>query len=117
MKAMKALPLAALIALAAAPVQAAQHQCVSLSIIDQTPAIDESTVLIKLRGRDHYMRMDLAGRCPGLKFNGFAHETRLNELCTSDQLKVIEPVGAICVIDKIVDISPDEAHALLQRKP
>jgi hypothetical protein len=107
-----------LVALAAsAPALAAQHQCVLLSTIDQTPAIDDSTVLIKLHGRDRYMRMDLVGRCPGLKFNGFAHESRLNELCTSDPLKVIEPVGAVCMIQKIVDISPEEAHALLQRKP
>ena len=103
-------------AAAAAPAMAAQHQCIYLSDIDQTPAIDESTVLIKLRGRDHFMRMDLQGRCPGLEFNGFAHESRTNQLCTSDPLRVIEPVGATCMIDKIVDISPDEAHALLKRK-
>jgi hypothetical protein len=104
------------LAAAAAPAHAAQHHCVSLSVIDQTPAIDESTVLIKLRGHGHFMRMDLAGRCPGLTFNGFMHEARQNELCTSDPLRVIEPVGAVCMIDKIVDITPDEAHALLQRK-
>jgi len=118
-KVMKALTVAtAFVALAAvaAPARAAQHQCIYLSDIDQTPAIDESTVLIKLRGRDHFMRMDLAGRCPGLDFSGFAHESSTNQLCTSDPLKVIEPVGATCMIDKIVDISPDEAHALMKRK-
>ncbi len=114
---MKLLPLAvALAVLATGSAHAADHQCVSLSVIDKTQAINDSTVLIKLRGRDRFMRMDMAGRCPGLQFHGFIHEAHQNELCTSDPLHVIEPVGAVCMIDKIVDISPDEGKALQRRK-
>ena len=62
------------------------------------------------------MRMDLLGRCPGIEFSGFAHESRQDALCTSDSLRVIERVGAVCMIDKIVDITPDEARELMKRK-
>jgi len=68
---MKILPFAVVIAALAGAVgsaHAAQHQCVSLSLIDGTQTIDERTVLIKLRGREKFMRMDLASRCPGLRF-------------------------------------------------
>jgi hypothetical protein len=97
--------------------QAASKQvCIPLMTIAETPIIDDKTILLKQKGPEKYRRIDLLGPCPGMRFNGYAHSTRTNELCSTDVLVVLEPVGAICTIKDIVDISKDEAQALLSRK-
>jgi hypothetical protein len=48
--------------------------------------------------------------------NGFSHSTSTGDLCTSDPLRVIEPVGATCMIKQIVTISPAEAKLLQTKK-
>ncbi|MBL8629524.1 MAG: hypothetical protein JNM81_07840 [Rhodospirillaceae bacterium] len=110
--------------LAAAAVKAADgenvgdtQQCLQLNYIDQTPVIDNKTILVKMKKQGSYKRIDLVNNCSGLKLEGgFAHSTSTNQLCTSDPLKVIGPVGSICMIDKIVTIDEAEAKTLMAKK-
>ena len=93
------------------------QMCVRLQYIDQTPVIDNKTILVKMKGNGGYKRIDLVNSCGGLKIQGgFSHSTSINQLCTSDPLRVLEPVGSTCMIDKIVTIDEAEAKILLAKK-
>ena len=93
------------------------QQCVPLMSIDQTPVIDNKTILIKMKSKGGYKRIDLVNNCSGLKMQGgFSHSTSTNDICTSDPLRVIEPVGSVCMIQKIVTIDEAEAKMLLAKK-
>lgn len=89
--------------------------CVRLSQIDQSPAVNDRTILLKMRDRS-FKRIDLMGPCSGLVMNGFVHKTSTDDLCKMDTLRVNEPVGSVCLIDKIVDITAEEAKALQAKK-
>ncbi len=110
--------------LAAAAVKAADgdkigdtQQCIQLNYIDSTPVIDNRTILVKMKGGGGYKRIDLVNNCSGLKLEGgFSHSTSINQLCTSDPLKVLGPVGSMCMIDKIVTIDEAEAKTLQAKK-
>jgi len=113
-------------ALSAAPVPALaagenigeSQTCVPLAMIESTQVVDDKTILIVMRGRDSYKRMDIMRPCPSLRTaNGFSHATSTSDLCTTDPLKVNEPVGVTCSIKQIVTISPAEAADLQKRKP
>jgi hypothetical protein len=108
--------------LAAAAVRAAgenvgdTQQCIHTQYIDQTPVIDNRTILVKMKGK-RYKRIDLLNNCSGLKLQGgFGYSTSINQLCTSDPLTVLEPIGATCLIDKIVTIDEAEAKALMAKR-
>ncbi len=88
------------------------QQCVYLSRIDQSPAIDNKTILLEMKGNGGYKRVDLVSNCPGLTFDGFIIQTSINRLCKSDTLTVNREVGAACMIEKIVTIDETEAAAL-----
>jgi len=93
------------------------QMCVPLVNIESTPVIDNKTILIKMREKNGFKRIDLMGPCSGLYMaNGFSHTTSTNDLCTSDPLRVNEPVGATCMIKQIVTISAAEAKGLQSRK-
>jgi len=93
------------------------QQCIRLQAIDQTPVIDNKTILVEMKGNGGYKRIDLHHNRSGLKLQGgFSHATSINQLCTSDPLRVLEPVGSTCMIDKIVTIDEAEAKALLAKK-
>lgn len=93
------------------------QQCIRLQSIDQTPVIDNKTILVKMKGKSGYKRIDLVNNCSGLKIEGgFSHSTSINQLCTSDPLRVIGPVGSTCLIEKIVTIDEAEAKMLLAKK-
>jgi hypothetical protein len=96
------------------------QQCVPLQFIDQTPVIDNKTILVKMKAKGGYKRIDLLNSCSGLKLSGgFAHSTSTNDLCTTDPLRVVEPtgpIGATCMIDKIVTIDEAEAKALMAKR-
>jgi hypothetical protein len=92
--------------------------CVPLAMIESTQVVDDRTVLIVMRGKDDYKRMDIMKPCPSLRTaNGFSHTTSTSDLCTTDPLRVNEPVGATCSIKQIVTISAAEAAELQKRKP
>jgi hypothetical protein len=87
------------------------QQCIRLQDIDQTPVIDNQTILIEMRG-NKFKRIDLLNRCSGLKIEGgFSYSTSINQLCIQDTLRVLR-AGTTCMIKQIVDITPEEAQAL-----
>lgn len=91
------------------------QQCIKLQNIRSTPVIDNKTILVVLRGKK-YKRINLLNRCPGLKIEGgFSHSTSINKLCIQDSLRVINS-GGICMIDKIVNITKEEARELRAKK-
>lgn len=91
--------------------------CINLMSMGETPVIDERTVLVRMKaGATNYKRMDLAGPCNGIEYKGFAHQSNYNELCTSDTLVSIATPGAVCKIERIVDISDAEAKDLLKNR-
>ena len=114
-----ALPLVAVFAMTGAPALAEdgeEQQCIRLSAIDQTPVIDNQTILVEMKGNGGFKRIDLLNRCSGLKIEGgFGYSTSINRLCKQDRLTVLR-AGTPCMIDKIVDITEEEAEALLDRK-
>ena len=96
-----------------------EQQCISLQRIDQTPIIDNKTILVDLRGGG-YKRIDIRNRCPGLKSEGrYTYSTSISKLCKQDALTVLSsdgsPIGT-CLIEKIVSIEDAEAKALLDRR-
>lgn len=87
------------------------NQCIRLQAIDQTPVIDNKTILVEMKGGT-YKRIDLLNRCSGLKIEGgFSHSTSINQLCIQDSLRVLRS-GGICMIKQIVDITEEEAKEL-----
>ncbi len=94
---------------------AKNQQCIKLQNIRSTPVIDNETILVILRGKK-YKRINLLNPCFGLKIEGgFIHSTSINKLCIQDSLKVINS-GGICMIDKIVNITAEEAKDLRGKK-
>jgi hypothetical protein len=89
----------------------APKQCINLSFMDNTTILNDSTILVKMKNQS-YKRIDLHGPCNGLGFVGFAHTTPSNDLCSTDQLTVREPVPVVCPIKQIVDITPTQADQL-----
>lgn len=115
-KSIAALAILATTAISVTPALADGHeektqQCIRLQSIDQTPVIDNQTILVEMKGGT-YKRIDLLNRCSGLKIEGgFSHSTSINSLCIQDSLRVLRS-GGICMIKQIVDISEEEAKEL-----
>ncbi len=92
--------------------------CIPLTQIDRTEVIDSRTILVRMKGGQEDRKITLINSCPGIRFNGFAHETSINRLCRSDTLRVIERqgVGAVCAIEAITPITKAEADALAEKR-
>ncbi|MGE4064095.1 MAG: hypothetical protein AB7E79_12075 [Rhodospirillaceae bacterium] len=103
------------LALVAGAAAAADRTCFQLSQIDESPVIDDSTILLKMKNGD-FQRVDIAGRCPSLKMSGFAHKTPSDDFCTSTVLTVRSPDRASCMIERIVEIDRAEADQLMAKK-
>lgn len=91
--------------------------CIPLIQIDRTEVIDNRTILVRMKGGQQDRKITLANACPGLRFNGFVHETSINQLCRSDPLRVIETNGggSVCAIQSITPVTKAEADALEKR--
>ena len=85
--------------------------CVRESDIQEMPVINDHTIVMKLRGRDRYKRMDLSTPCSGILYEGFVHTEHGGEFCNVGPLHVLD--GQVCTIKAIVDITPAEAKDLL----
>jgi hypothetical protein len=91
-------------------------ECINLMSVDETPVINDHTILVKMKAGDvKYKRIDLAAPCTGIDFNGFSHRTGYNELCSSDTLTPRVTGGGVCKISHIVDISDNEAQDLMSQ--
>lgn len=91
---------------------AARTACIPLRSIDQSPVVNDTTIVLKLKNSS-YKRIDLIAPCSGLKLTGgFSHLTHSDDLCASSTLFVNDQMGVTCSIRQIVDISADEAKTL-----
>ena len=89
-------------------------QCVRLREIEQSPVVDDRTIVVKLRDKGRYKRLDLSGGCSSIKYDGFVHATSSDELCNTDAL--ITTDGGVCLIKSMTDITETEATGLLKKK-
>jgi len=88
------------------------QRCVYLPRTKSTSVVNDSTILITMRGRSSYKRVDLRSPCSGIEHSGFGVAMQQDRLCTSDTLVVRQTGGASCMIEKIVTIDEAEAVAL-----
>lgn len=99
--------------LASLPANAAEDQfCIMTQNIRETRAIDDKTILVRMTPGKEWRKISLINTCSGLRTQGFSYSTSVNKLCKSDALRVIEPVGATCMIDKIETITEAQAKEL-----
>ena len=92
-----------------------RQQCIRLQAVGQTPVSDDRTILVEMRGKGGYKRIDLMNTCVGLKIQGgFSFGTSTQDICTSTGLRVID--GGPCMIKEIVTIDEAEAKALKARR-
>ncbi len=88
-------------------------QCLPLTRIKRTKAIDNQTIVVEMKGRDGWRKMETSNRCPGLKLeDSFGYATSLIELCKGDIITVLA-VGSRCGLAQITAISEDEARELI----
>lgn len=94
------------------------QECVIISRIDQTEAIDDQNIIFHMRGNEVY-RNTLPRKCPGLeRENRIAYETRSARLCDIDTISVLEDFGVglrpgfTCRLGQFVPLSPDEIEEL-----
>jgi hypothetical protein len=98
------------------------QDCIVVSQINQTDAIDDQNLLFHMRGKRIY-RSHLPRKCPGLqRENRIAYETRNGKLCSSDVITVLEQFGVslqrgfTCRLGEFVPLSPDEIEDIDFRK-
>ena len=88
-------------------------QCLPLTRIKRTKAVDNQTIVVEMKGRDGWRKMETSSRCPGLKIeDSFGYATSLIELCKGDIITVVD-VGSRCGLKQIIAISEEEARALI----
>jgi hypothetical protein len=68
--------------------------CVSLSQVDRTEVIDDTTILFYMRGNRIYRNV-LPHRCPGLnREQAFMYRVTTSQLCNVDVITVLDRIGA-----------------------
>lgn len=94
------------------------QDCVIVSSIDQTEALDDQNIIFRMRG-DRVYRNHLPRKCPGLeRENRFMYETRGGRLCSIDTITVLEQFGVglqrgfTCRLGEFVPLSPEEVEDL-----
>jgi TonB family protein len=91
-----------------------RRTCVQLNQVDEMPAIDDKTILIRMKANTY--KLVTANNCKGLRSHGFAHNTFVSDLCETDVVLSLQRAAVPCVIDKIVDIDNTEGKTLLARR-
>ncbi|MEP6830711.1 MAG: hypothetical protein ABI963_10255, partial [Rhizomicrobium sp.] len=108
--------LAALLTVAAVmPAEAAGKICLQTrNIKDSTPKDDGTAITFKMNDGSVW-RNDLKGRCPDLKYNGFAWTIRnpSGTVCENEETIEVIRSGEICALGKFTQIEPSrmEKHA------
>jgi hypothetical protein len=68
---------------------AGSKTCIALTQIDSTNALDDQTIIFKMKGGKQY-KNTLPYKCSGLKFeNAFSYRTSLSQLCNVDIITVL----------------------------
>ena len=91
--------------------------CIMSNYIEETPVIDNLTILVRMNPGRGYKRIELATDCSTMADGrNLAFDTRINRLCVQDTLNAQEDTGHACTISKIVTIDADEAQELMSRR-
>lgn len=100
------------------PFDRTPRDCIVVSSIDATEAIDDQNIIFRMRGNAVF-RNHLPRKCPGLeRENRFMYETRGGRLCSIDTITVLEQYGIslqrgfTCRLGEFVPLSPDEVEDL-----
>jgi hypothetical protein len=98
----------ALMAALSAPAQAAPNICLSTRDMMSTKPQDDGTAIVFKMRDGSVWRNDLIGRCPDLKFFGFAWTVRNPDetVCEREQTFRVLQSGEICTLGKFTQISP-----------
>lgn len=83
------------------------NNCIESHRIRNIRFRDDETAIVRISGGKRIL-MTLERRCPGIRSRGFLHQTRINRLCASDALRVID-TGSVCMIR---DFTPFHDDAL-----
>lgn len=94
------------------------QQCITVSRIDQTEALDDQNILFRMRGKQVF-RNTLPRKCPGLeRENRISYRTSAGRLCNIDTITVLEQFGVgfrpgfTCQLGEFVPLSPAEVEEL-----
>jgi hypothetical protein len=94
------------------------RDCITVSRIDQTEALDDQNILFRMRGKEVF-RNHLPRKCPGLeRENRIAYRTTAGRLCSIDTITVLEQWGVgfrdgfTCRLGEFVPLSPAEIEEL-----
>jgi hypothetical protein len=94
------------------------QECVNVSRIDETEALDDQNIIFRMRG-DQVFRNHLPRACPGLeRENRIAYRTMSGRLCSIDTITVLEQWGIgfregfTCRLGEFVPLSPAEIEEL-----
>lgn len=98
------------------------QECITVSRIDSTEAVDDQNILFRMRGREVF-RNHLPRKCPGLeRENRIAYRTSVGRLCSIDTITVLEQFGVgfrdgfTCRLGEFVPLSPAEVEELEARE-
>src|SRR6185503_453820 len=104
------------------PFDRTPENCVSVQRIDHTDAIDDQTIIFRMRG-DRVYRNTLPSKCPGLqRENRIGWATSTSRLCDVDTITVLEDFGVgfrpgfTCRLGKFVPLSEAEVEDIDLRK-
>lgn len=96
--------------------------CVRVTSIDKTEAVDDQNILFHMRGNTVY-RNHLPQRCPRLEQeNRIAYQVFGGRLCDSDTITVLEQSvfglqnGFTCGLGDFVPLSPEEVEDLRKKE-
>lgn len=93
------------------------QMCIMSNYIEETPVIDNRTILVRMNPGRGYKRIELETDCNTMADGrNLAFDTRVNRLCVQDTLNAQEDSGHACTISKIVTIDADEAQELMSRR-
>jgi hypothetical protein len=105
-----------------APFDRTPRDCVIVSTIRQTDAIDDQNIIFRMRGNRVY-RNHLPRTCPGLqRENRISFRTTTSRLCSIDTITVLEQIGVefrpgfTCRLGEFVPLSPAEVEELESRE-
>jgi hypothetical protein len=90
------------------PAEAAGKVCLQTrNMRDTTPKDDGTAITFKMNDGSVW-RNDLKGRCPDLKFNGFAWTIRnpSGTVCDNEEIIKVIRSGEICALGKFTQIAP-----------
>jgi hypothetical protein len=100
------------------PFDRTPKNCIRVTSIDKTEAVDDQNILFHMRGDDVY-RNHLPQKCPRLEQeNRIAYQVYSGKLCNHDTITVLEDSafglqgGFTCGLGEFVPLSPEEVEDL-----